>query len=130
MRMTESRLRRIIRSVILERWDDDKAAKEKQKIAKRIDETGMDLMNLTVGDVKFLLDEIHITSTPGSYIPKFLRSKFPPDDTGHMIISVNELKGYHQMPLKSYKDYKNNLWMFNLGAKFLNKVGIEKAIKR
>ena len=45
-------------------------------------------------------------------------------------ISVDELKGYHQMPLKSYKDYKNNLWMFNLGAKFLNKVGIEKAIKR
>ncbi len=88
MRITESKLRRIIRSVILERWDDNKAAKEEEIIAK----SGMDLKNLTVDDVKFLLDEIHVISTPLVYIPKFLRSKFPPDDTGHMIISVNKLE--------------------------------------
>ena len=29
-------------------------------------------------------------------------------------ISVDELKGYHQMPLKSYKDYKNNLGCLTL----------------
>ena len=45
-------------------------------------------------------------------------------------ISVDELKTYHQMPLKSYKDYKNQLWIFNLGAKLLNKIGIERSIKR
>ena len=45
-------------------------------------------------------------------------------------ISIDELKNYHKMPLKSYKDYKNQLWMFNLGAKLLNKIGIERAIKR
>ena len=92
MRITESRLRRIIRSVILERFDDDKATKEEQKIAKRIDETGMDLMKLTVEDVKFLLDEIQYTSTPEVYIPRFLRGIFPPDKQGHMIIKVNRLE--------------------------------------
>lgn len=45
-------------------------------------------------------------------------------------ISINELKKYHKMPLKSYKDYDNQLWMFNIGAKLLKKVGIERAIKR
>ncbi len=45
-------------------------------------------------------------------------------------ISVKELKSYHQMPLKSYKDYKNSLWMFNLGARLLKKIGIESSIKR
>jgi len=89
MRITERRLRRLIRSVILERWDDDKAAKEEEKIAKRI----ADLSNLTVEDVKFLLDEIQIASTPVSYIPRFLRGIFPPDETGHMIIDVNVLRG-------------------------------------
>ena len=45
-------------------------------------------------------------------------------------ISIDELKKYHQITLKSYKDYKNQLWMFNIGAKFLKKIGIERAIKR
>ena len=45
-------------------------------------------------------------------------------------ISVSELKTYHTMPLKSFKDYKNQFWMFNLGAKLLNKIGVERAIKR
>ena len=45
-------------------------------------------------------------------------------------ITIEELKTYHEMPLKSYKDYKNSLWMFNLGARVLKKVGIERSIKR
>ena len=45
-------------------------------------------------------------------------------------ISIEELKSYHEMPIKSYKDYKNSLWMFNLGARLLKKIGIESSIKR
>ena len=45
-------------------------------------------------------------------------------------ISEAELRSYHDMPLKSYKDYKNNLAMFNLGAKVLQMIGAEKAVKR
>ena len=32
-------------------------------------------------------------------------------------ISIEE-QSYHEMPIKSYKDYKNSLWMFNLGARY------------
>ena len=45
-------------------------------------------------------------------------------------ISVAELRSYHQMPLKTYRDYRNKQWMFNLGAKTLKLLGIERAIKR
>ena len=45
-------------------------------------------------------------------------------------ISVEELRGYHQMPLKTYKDYKNQEWMFDLGAKVLKLLGVERSVKR
>lgn len=45
-------------------------------------------------------------------------------------ISVEELRSYHQMPLKSYKDYKNTEWLFDLGAKTLKALGVERAVKR
>ena len=45
-------------------------------------------------------------------------------------ISSEELRGYFEMPLKSYRDYDNSLWMFNLGAKALQAIGVEKAVKR
>tara|TARA_Y100001968_G_scaffold329444_2_gene378796 strand:+ start:573 stop:1673 length:1101 start_codon:yes stop_codon:yes gene_type:complete len=45
-------------------------------------------------------------------------------------ISTKELWKYHSMELKSYKDYRNQLNIFNLGANTLNKLGIERAIKR
>ena len=45
-------------------------------------------------------------------------------------ISVEELRGYHKMPLRTYKDYKNKEWMFNLGAKVLKLLGVERSIKR
>lgn len=45
-------------------------------------------------------------------------------------ISVAELRGYHAMPLKTYKDYKNREWMFDLGAKILKAIGVERAVKR
>ena len=45
-------------------------------------------------------------------------------------ISVDELRRYHQMPLRSYRDYKNREWMFHLGAKILKTLGVERAVKR
>lgn len=45
-------------------------------------------------------------------------------------ISSSELQEYLDSPNKSYRDYKNQEWMFNTGAKILNLLGIERAIKR
>lgn len=45
-------------------------------------------------------------------------------------ITVQELRGYHEIPLKTYKDYKNQEWLFDLGAKTLKALGVERAIKR
>jgi N-acetyl sugar amidotransferase len=45
-------------------------------------------------------------------------------------ISAEELRGYHEMPLKSYRDYRNQQWMFDVGARVLKALGIERAIKR
>lgn len=45
-------------------------------------------------------------------------------------ISVEELRGYHTMPRKSYKDYRNQEAIFNLGAKVLRMIGVERSIKR
>jgi len=45
-------------------------------------------------------------------------------------ISFEELKLYHQMPLKSYKDYRNQEALFNVGAKVLRTIGFERSIKR
>jgi N-acetyl sugar amidotransferase len=45
-------------------------------------------------------------------------------------ISVAALRGYHEMPLKTFRDYKNQEWMFNLGAKVLKTLGVERAVKR
>jgi N-acetyl sugar amidotransferase len=45
-------------------------------------------------------------------------------------ISVDELKHYHQMPKKSFRDYKNEEWLFDLGAWVMKLMGLERAIKR
>lgn len=45
-------------------------------------------------------------------------------------ISVDELRSYHQMPKKTYRDYKNQEWLFDLGAKTLKAMGVERAVKR
>ena len=41
-----------------------------------------------------------------------------------------ELKAYFNMPKKFYWDYKNQEKLFNIGAKFLKFIGVEKSIKR
>lgn len=45
-------------------------------------------------------------------------------------ISVEELQKYFEQPNKTYKDYPNQEVMFNLGAKVLKFLGVEKSIKR
>jgi hypothetical protein len=45
-------------------------------------------------------------------------------------ISVDELKKYQDLPKKSYKDYKSQQYLFNIGAKVLHLLGVEKSIKR
>lgn len=45
-------------------------------------------------------------------------------------ITKSELETYLNSPKKFYWDYKNQEWLFNLGAKFLKLLGIEKSIKR
>ncbi len=45
-------------------------------------------------------------------------------------ITKSELQTYFNSPKKFYWDYKNQEWLFNLGAKFLWFLGIEKSIKR
>jgi N-acetyl sugar amidotransferase len=45
-------------------------------------------------------------------------------------ISVEELQSYHKMPLKWFRDYKNQEWLFDLGAKAMKLMGLERAIKR
>jgi len=45
-------------------------------------------------------------------------------------ISVEELQMYFDQPNKSYKDYKNQQSLFDLGAKVLKAIGVERSIKR
>ena len=45
-------------------------------------------------------------------------------------IPVEELRHYHTMPRKTYRDYRNQEWLFNVGAKALKMIGAERAIKR
>lgn len=46
-------------------------------------------------------------------------------------ISVAELQGYMEAPQKSYKDYKNQLYLFLLGARVMQLMGLEeRAVKR
>lgn len=45
-------------------------------------------------------------------------------------ITSAELQSYMDMPIKSHRDYPNQEWFFNLGAKIFKWLGLEKAIKR
>lgn len=45
-------------------------------------------------------------------------------------ISTETLRGYWSMPKKYFRDYKNQMYMFNLGAAVLKAFGVERQIKR
>lgn len=45
-------------------------------------------------------------------------------------ISVDELKKYHSMPIKSYKDYKNQEFLFTLGSRLTRFLGLDRNAKK
>lgn len=45
-------------------------------------------------------------------------------------ISIEELKSYHSMPLKTYRDYKNQELLFKIGSKIYNLIEKEGSLKR
>lgn len=45
-------------------------------------------------------------------------------------ITEDELRSYLNAPNKTYKDYKNQVGMFIMGAKVLKAIGVERSIKR
>lgn len=45
-------------------------------------------------------------------------------------IPIEELRGYLTMEHRTYRDYANRAWMFDLGSKALKALGIEKSVKR
>lgn len=71
-------------------------------------------------------------------LEKLEQPAIPVEDVPHEIefiatklgITPDELIGYRDMPLKTYKDYKSQEWLFKLGAKVLHAVGMERTIKR
>ena len=45
-------------------------------------------------------------------------------------ISVEELQSYFDAPNKTYKDYKSQQTIYNIGAKLMRMLGLEKGGKR
>lgn len=45
-------------------------------------------------------------------------------------ITVEDLNKFFKLPLKTYKDYKNESWIYNIGSTVLKKLGIEIGGKR
>ncbi len=45
-------------------------------------------------------------------------------------ITVNELQGYMDAPNKTYRDYKNQMWIYDFGTKVMRALGLEKGGKR
>jgi len=45
-------------------------------------------------------------------------------------ISVDELQSYMDMPKRTYKDYKSQDSIYNIGAKVMRMLGLEKGGKR
>jgi hypothetical protein len=45
-------------------------------------------------------------------------------------ISVDELKKYHSMPNKSFRDYKNQEYLFTFGSRVMRFMGIDKNAKK
>jgi N-acetyl sugar amidotransferase len=64
-----------------------------------------------------------------AYDPETIGSEFNYIAT-KLGITDGELRSYLTMPKKYYWDYKNMESVFNVGAKFLKLIGVEKSIKR
>jgi hypothetical protein len=46
------------------------------------------------------------------------------------LLTIEELQSYMDAPNKTYKDYKNQMTIYDFGAKILRMLGIEKGGKR
>jgi len=99
MRITESRLRRIIRSVIKESYISNRTPEQEEAdILDRFPDHPYSMPELGVKDVKFLLGLEHNESKALTYIPKFLRRIFPQEDIdersgiGRLVIDRNKLR--------------------------------------
>ena len=64
-----------------------------------------------------------------AYDPKTIEDEFNYVST-KLGITPEELKHYFTMPKKFYWNYKNQVTLFKLGAKFLKAIGVERSIKR
>ena len=73
-------------------------------------------------------DAIEILKRP-AYNPDTIEDEFNFIAT-KLGIKSQELKEYFNMPKKFYWDYKNQEKLFNIGAKILKFIGVEKSIKR
>lgn len=69
-----------------------------------------------------------LLKTP-AYDPETIEAEFEYIAT-KLRISVEELRYYFTMPKRFYWDYRNQQWLFNLGAKILKTLGVERSIKR
>ena len=45
-------------------------------------------------------------------------------------VTIEDLNKFMKLPLKTYRDYKNEYWLYNFGSKILKKMGIEIGGKR
>lgn len=45
-------------------------------------------------------------------------------------VSVDDLRGYHEMPLKTHREYRNQETLFSLGSRVMKAIGLERSIKR
>lgn len=45
-------------------------------------------------------------------------------------ISNEELQGYMDMPLKSYKDYRHQDYLFDVGSKIMSWLKLDKLIRK
>ena len=64
-----------------------------------------------------------------AYNPETIEDEFKYIAT-KLRITQEELKKYFNMPKKFYWDYKNQEFVFKLGAKILKALGVERSIKR
>lgn len=47
-----------------------------------------------------------------------------------LVISVDELERYFEMPISTYKDYKNSDWLFGIGSKIMFRLKLDKLIRK
>lgn len=67
--------------------------------------------------------------TQPAYDPEMIDEDFEYIAT-KLDISVEELRKYHEMPLKTHRDYKNQEKLFSLGSEAMKMLGLEKSVKR